>query len=51
VGTYCGNLIAFLTITKEQPPFNTIAEMLELKGTYKWGTVGGTNWEMVFPVS
>ncbi|XP_060581241.1 glutamate receptor ionotropic, kainate glr-3-like, partial [Ruditapes philippinarum] len=51
VGTYCGNLIAFLTITKEQPPFNTIAEMLELKGTYKWGTVGGTNWEMVFPTS
>ncbi|XP_053403155.1 glutamate receptor U1-like [Mercenaria mercenaria] len=51
VGTYCGNLIAFLTVTKEKPPFNTLAEMLQLKNTYKWGTVGGTSWEMAFPSS
>jgi hypothetical protein len=51
VGTYCGNLIAFLTVTKEKPPFNTLQEMNKLKGTYKWGTIGGTIWEWEFPVS
>ncbi|XP_045200037.2 glutamate receptor 2-like [Mercenaria mercenaria] len=51
VGTYCGNLIAFLTVTKEKPPFNTLQEMNELKGTYKWGTIGGTVWESMFPNS
>jgi hypothetical protein len=50
VGTYCGNLIAFLTVTKEKPPFNTLQDMIELKGTYKWGTIGGTVWESMFPV-
>jgi hypothetical protein len=50
VGTYCGNLIAFLTVTKERPPFNSLQEMNDLKDTYKWGTLGGTAWETTFPV-
>ncbi|KAL4219833.1 hypothetical protein ACF0H5_020245 [Mactra antiquata] len=51
VGTYCGNLIAFLTVTKETPPFNTLAEMVELKNSYKWGTLGATGWEMILRTS
>ncbi|XP_060589780.1 glutamate receptor ionotropic, kainate glr-3-like isoform X1 [Ruditapes philippinarum] len=51
VGTYCGNLIAFLTVTKEKPPFNSLQEMNDLKDTYKWGTLGGTAWETTFPNS
>ena len=48
VGTYCGNLIAFLTVTKYNPPFNTVKEMLQLRDDYKWGTLGGTIWELIF---
>ncbi|KAL4219425.1 hypothetical protein ACF0H5_022005 [Mactra antiquata] len=48
VGTYCGNLIAFLTVTKETAPFNTLTEMLDQKNVYKWGTLGGSNWDMIF---
>ncbi|KAL4220540.1 hypothetical protein ACF0H5_020938 [Mactra antiquata] len=51
VGTYCGNLIAFLTVTKERPPFETMKEMVEQKGQYKWGTMGGTAWENIFATS
>ncbi|XP_045200055.2 glutamate receptor 2-like isoform X1 [Mercenaria mercenaria] len=51
VGTYCGNLIAFLTVTKDKPPFETLNEMADLKGTYKWGLQEGTNWETVFKTS
>ncbi|KAL4222939.1 hypothetical protein ACF0H5_018980 [Mactra antiquata] len=51
VGTYCGNLIAFLTVTKDKPPFETLNEMVEMKGTYKWGLQAGTNWEHVFKTS
>ncbi|KAL3860944.1 hypothetical protein ACJMK2_007039 [Sinanodonta woodiana] len=43
VGIYCGNLIAFLTVTIDQPaPFNTIKELVQLKGEWKWGIIGGT---------
>ncbi|KAK3095885.1 hypothetical protein FSP39_020337, partial [Pinctada imbricata] len=41
VGTYCGNLIAFLTVSIEKPPFQSMAEMIE-QDRYKWGTLGGT---------
>ncbi|XP_060603081.1 glutamate receptor ionotropic, kainate glr-3-like [Ruditapes philippinarum] len=51
VGTYCGNLIAFLTVTKDKPPFETLDEMADLKGTYQWGLQGGTNREFVFETS
>jgi hypothetical protein len=50
VGTYCGNLIAFLTVTKDKPPFETLDEMADLKGDYKWGFQEGTHWEHVFKV-
>ncbi|KAL3861014.1 hypothetical protein ACJMK2_007107 [Sinanodonta woodiana] len=43
VGIYCGNLKAFLTVTiNEPPPFNTIKELVQLKGEWKWGILGGT---------
>lgn len=51
VGTYCGNLIAFLTVAKDKPPFETLDEMADLKGEYKWGFQEGTNWEHVFKTS
>ena len=51
VGTYSGNLIAFLTVTKDKPPFETLNEMADQKGTYKWGLQGGTNREYVFEVN
>lgn len=41
VATYCGNLMAFLTVTRDRKPFNTIAEMLE-QDEYIWGTNNGT---------
>ncbi|WAR27606.1 GLRK-like protein [Mya arenaria] len=31
VATYCGNLIAFLTVSKDPPPFNTLEEMAKFK--------------------
>ncbi|ESO96489.1 hypothetical protein LOTGIDRAFT_115937, partial [Lottia gigantea] len=43
VAIYSGNLIAFLTVTKDQPPFETLAELSQ-QDTYKWGTIGGTIW-------
>ena len=45
VAIYCGNLIAFLTVTKDKPPFNSLEELLMLKGEFRWGTLGGTAWE------
>ena len=48
VGTYCGNLIAFLTVTKDKPPFSNLQEMIDRKGEYTWGVVGGTVWETIF---
>ena len=51
VGTYSGNLIAFLTVSKEKLPFNSLVELTEMKGQYKWGTLGGTVWEDWFLVT
>ncbi|WAR27886.1 GRIA3-like protein, partial [Mya arenaria] len=48
VGTYSGNLIAFFTVTKETAPFNTLEELVDLKGTYKWGTLGMSVWDLNF---
>lgn len=50
VGTYSGNLIAFLTVTKDVVPFDTLEEMLE-QTDYTWGTVAGTAWVTMFSVS
>ncbi|XP_061185491.1 glutamate receptor ionotropic, kainate glr-3-like [Saccostrea echinata] len=41
VGTYSGNLIAFLTVPLDKPPFNSLDEMIA-QSEYKWGTIGGT---------
>ncbi|XP_022309544.2 glutamate receptor U1-like isoform X2 [Crassostrea virginica] len=41
VGTYSGNLIAFLTVPLNKPPFNSLEEMIA-QTDYKWGTIGGT---------
>ena len=45
VAIYCGNLIAFLTVTKDKPPFNSLEELIKKKGEFKWGTLAGTLWE------
>ncbi|CAG2205591.1 unnamed protein product [Mytilus edulis] len=45
--TYCGNLIAYLTVPIEKLPFNSPAAMLEQK-EYEWGTMGGTYFQMFF---
>ena len=49
-GIYCGNLIAFLTVTKDKAPFETLMEMVAMKDEYKWGLQAGTHWEFVFTV-
>ncbi|KAK6182170.1 hypothetical protein SNE40_009911 [Patella caerulea] len=43
VATYSGNLIAFLTVSKEKLPFETLAE-LGKQDEYKWGTLEGSVW-------
>ncbi|XP_055878972.1 glutamate receptor ionotropic, kainate glr-3-like isoform X1 [Biomphalaria glabrata] len=45
--TYSGNLFAFLTVSKETPPFDTLRAMLEHKD-FKWGLVGETILERLF---
>jgi hypothetical protein len=49
-GTYCGNLIATLSVVKEIKPFNSLSEMVEQSDSYTWGTIGGTLWEQIFMV-
>lgn len=41
VGTYSGNLIAFLTVPLDKPPFNSLDEMIA-QSEYKWGTIGAS---------
>ena len=50
IGTYCGNLIAFLTVTRSTKPFDSIKEMVH-HGGYTWGTIGGSLWEDSFLVN
>jgi hypothetical protein len=50
VGIYSGNLIAYLTVTKEKLPFQTLDGLIRSKGTYKWGTVGDSYFSTVFLV-
>ncbi|XP_052103578.1 glutamate receptor ionotropic, kainate glr-3-like [Mytilus californianus] len=47
MATYTGNLVAFLTVTKEKLPFSDIAGLVE-QGSYKWGTHEGTIFETIF---
>ncbi|ESP00146.1 hypothetical protein LOTGIDRAFT_141353, partial [Lottia gigantea] len=43
VATYSGNLIAFLTVSKEKLPFETLEE-LGNQEDFSWGTLGGSIW-------
>ncbi|XP_033760423.1 probable glutamate receptor [Pecten maximus] len=47
MATYSGNLIAFLTVNKDKPPFSTVVDMLQ-QDNYRWGTVGGSSWITAF---
>lgn len=47
---YSGNLIAFMTVTKEEAPFQTVRGMVS-QDDYKWGTAGGTSWVNIFQSS
>ncbi|XP_060068781.1 glutamate receptor ionotropic, kainate 2-like [Ylistrum balloti] len=47
MATYSGNLIAFLTVSKDKPPFSTVAGMLQQEN-YRWGTIGGSSWITAF---
>ncbi|XP_067682646.1 glutamate receptor ionotropic, delta-1-like [Haliotis asinina] len=42
---YSGNLIAFLSISRESVPFRTSQEMAE-QTVYRWGTVNGSLWQL-----
>lgn len=41
LATYSGNLVAVLSVTLEEAPFNTFEGLVE-QDQYKWGTLGGT---------
>ncbi|ESP00142.1 hypothetical protein LOTGIDRAFT_141335 [Lottia gigantea] len=43
VATYSGNLIAFLTVSKERMPFETLTGLGNQR-EYEWGTLGGSLW-------
>ncbi|KAK3794516.1 hypothetical protein RRG08_003667 [Elysia crispata] len=49
-GTYSGNLIAVLTVTKDKPPFNTLKEMAA-QNEYKFGTLKNSMWTELFKTS
>ncbi|GFO15875.1 glutamate receptor [Plakobranchus ocellatus] len=49
-GTFGGNLIAVLTVTKDKPPFNTLAEMAG-QSDYIFGTLGNSMWTTLFETS
>ncbi|XP_069103797.1 glutamate receptor ionotropic, kainate 2-like [Argopecten irradians] len=50
MATYSGNLIAFLTVTKEKLPFDTLSGMVN-QDVYRWGTIGGTAFIDIFKTS
>ncbi|XP_078311780.1 uncharacterized protein LOC111133837 isoform X2 [Crassostrea virginica] len=41
VATYSGNLIAFLTVSIEKAPFNSLEELVDQED-YRWGILSGT---------
>ncbi|GFR83294.1 glutamate receptor [Elysia marginata] len=49
-GTFGGNLIAVLTVTKDKPPFDTLAEMAG-QSDYIFGTLGNSMWTTLFETS
>ena len=49
VASYGGSLIAYLTITKGDAPFNNLEQMVE-QTRYKYGTTGGSVYVSQFKV-
>ncbi|ESO83614.1 hypothetical protein LOTGIDRAFT_133062, partial [Lottia gigantea] len=49
VAAYSGNLIAFLTVTKDQQPLTSLMELGQ-QSEYRWGTVGSSVWETFLEV-
>ena len=47
--TYSANLVAFLTVDKYHPPFNTLYELSQ-QTEFKFGTQGGTAFRTYFEV-
>ena len=47
--TYCANLVAFLTVDKYHPQFNTLNELSQ-QTEFKFGTQGGTAFRTYFEV-
>ena len=50
MATYSGNLIAYLTVTKTELPFDSLEEMVEADN-FKFGVMGGTVTEHLLSVS
>ncbi|KAJ8309744.1 hypothetical protein KUTeg_011609 [Tegillarca granosa] len=50
VATYSGNLVAFLTVAKAKPPFNTFDELAS-QTQYKWSVLKGTIFLTMFKTS
>ena len=49
MATYSGNLIAFLTVTKDKLPFTDLSGLVA-QDKYEWGTQGGSVFEHIFKV-
>ncbi|KAK7502747.1 hypothetical protein BaRGS_00005997 [Batillaria attramentaria] len=45
--TYSGNLIAFLTVTKDKAPFDTLEDMVQ-QDDYTYGTIDESVWTTLF---
>lgn len=50
VAAYCGSLIAFLTISKDDAPFTDLESMVS-QSRYKWGTKSGSSYATEFEVA
>ncbi|CAC5375407.1 GRIK2 [Mytilus coruscus] len=50
MATYSGNLIAFLTVTKDKLPFTDLSGLIA-QDKYEWGTQGGSVFEQIFKTS
>lgn len=47
---YSGNLVAFLTVSEDKLPFETIEQMVK-QDKYKWGLYGNGAMQSFFSVS
>ena len=48
--TYMGNMMAFLTVVKTEPPFANLEELLA-QDDYMFGLQGQTGYQVMFSVS